>query len=286
MKAVLCFFSFSLASATCPSKYAIWISQDRSMVRETLGQALPDIDYDQISVLNPGVDFNMVTVPGKQYKIPYHADMALVPPASWSSDCPKKLELNGQEFTTFSSTGRPTPTLTNTMYDTSTSKPIRAFPEKEHFGAGLVPRARPGSTSDRSKTVETPGINQSRTTPNAATGTATPMICREKTHPLVPKFVSSSEVRLKRAMSFCDRLQGVTVDVAHPIDPSAFEDTFIGLQVLPSCPNYSVGRKDVKACRAVLENINRQCPKAGGLYSSSGCVTYYLLRRWYVPVEK
>ncbi|KAL3587810.1 hypothetical protein FPOAC2_13709 [Fusarium poae] len=278
MKAVLWFFSLSLASATCPSKYAIWISQDRSMVRETLGQALPDIDYDQISVLNPGVDFNMVTVPGKQYKIPYHTDMVLVPPASWSSDCPRKLELNSREFKKLSSTGRSMPTLTNTIYDPSTSKLTRPFPEKDYFGAVLIPRARPGSTTERSKAVETPGITQSRTTPNAATGTATPMICREETHPSVPKFVSSSRSRVQCVRSFCDRLQDVTVDVGHPIDPLTYGDTFIGMQILPSCPKHSVGEKDVEACRGVLENINRNCPKAGGVYSS-GCVTYYLLRK-------
>jgi len=86
MKAVLWLWYVSLARATCTSNYAIWISQDRANLSETLGQALPKLDYDDISNLNPGVDVGMAAVPGKRYKIPYTANMALIPPASWSDN--------------------------------------------------------------------------------------------------------------------------------------------------------------------------------------------------------
>ncbi|KAM5527515.1 hypothetical protein FOXYSP1_19877 [Fusarium oxysporum f. sp. phaseoli] len=100
MKAVLWLWYVSLAEATCTSNYAIWISQDRAKLSETLGQALPKLDYDDISILNPGVDVGMAAVPGKRYKIPYHANMALIPPASWSDNCPKTLELHGAKSET------------------------------------------------------------------------------------------------------------------------------------------------------------------------------------------
>ncbi|KAF4333263.1 hypothetical protein FBEOM_12925, partial [Fusarium beomiforme] len=95
MKPVLWLWYVSLARATCTSNYAIWISQDRANLSETLGKALPVLNFDDVSNLNPGVDVGMAAVPGKRYKIPYHENMAIIPPASWSDKCPRTLELHG-----------------------------------------------------------------------------------------------------------------------------------------------------------------------------------------------
>ncbi|KAF4963793.1 hypothetical protein FSARC_8219 [Fusarium sarcochroum] len=278
MKAVLWLWYVSLARATCTSKYAIWISEDRAELSETLGQALPELDYDDISMLNPGVDVGTAAVPGKRYKIPYHANMALGPAASWSDSCPKTLELHGAKSKALEVFNRPTSTSAGVGHNPSVSKLAQSSMHTKASGGGLIPRGTPVTTTDGSRTVETSGTIETRTKPHAATGTASHMLCWEETHPSVSDFVSSPASRNEFARSFCDRLKDATFDAAHPIQPFPYGDTFIGMQVLPSCPNHSIGEKDMDACRAVLETINHECPKAGGTYSNH-CVLYYFVKR-------
>ncbi|QKD57538.1 uncharacterized protein FOBCDRAFT_139830 [Fusarium oxysporum Fo47] len=278
MKAVLWLWYVSLAKATCTSNYAIWISQDRAKLSETLGQALPKLDYDDISILNPGVDVGMAAVPGKRYKIPYHANMALIPPASWSDNCPKTLELHGAKSETLEVFHQPSSTPEGDSHNPSVSKLAQSPVHTEASGGGLIPRAASVTTAEVSKTVGTSVTIETRTKPHAATGTASPILCWEETHPSVADFVSSPTSRLEFARSFCDRLQDATFDAAHPIQPLPYGDTLIGMQLLPSCPNHSIGAKDMDPCRRVLENINHKCPKAGGTYSNH-CVLYYFVKR-------
>ncbi|EGU89406.1 hypothetical protein FOXB_00076 [Fusarium oxysporum f. sp. conglutinans Fo5176] len=278
MKAVPWLWYVSLARATCTSNYAIWISQDRAKLSETLGQALPKLDYDDISILNPGVDVGMAAVPGKRYKIPYHANMALIPPASWSDNCPKTLELHGAKSETLEVFHQPSSTPEGVSHNPSVSKLAQSPVHTEASGSGLIPRAASVTTAEVSKTVGTSVTIETRTKPHAATGTASSMLCWEETHPSVSDFVSSPASRIEFARSFCDRLQEATFDAAHPMQPLPYGDTLIGMQVLPSCPNHSIGAKDMDSCRRVLENINHKCPKAGGTYSNH-CVLYYFVKR-------
>ncbi|KAG5815870.1 hypothetical protein H9Q71_002570 [Fusarium xylarioides] len=278
MKAVLWLWYVSLARATCTSNYAIWISQDRANLSETLGQALPKLDYDDISNFNPGVDVGMAAVPGKRYKIPYTANMALIPPASWSDNCPKTLELHGAKSKTLEVFNQPPLKSAGDSRNPSLSNQARSLMHTEASGGGLIPRATPVTTTDGPKPVETSSTIETQTKPHAATGTASPMLCWEETHPSVSDFVSSPASRVEFARSFCDRLQEATFDAAHPIQPLPCGDSLIGMQVLPSCPNHSIGAKDMDACRAVLESINHKCPKAGGTYTNH-CVLYYFVKR-------
>ncbi|KAH6949591.1 hypothetical protein DER45DRAFT_588427 [Fusarium avenaceum] len=209
--------------------------RSRVKLSETLGQALPELDYDDVSILNPGID------------ILYHADMALVPLASWSGGCSKMLELDGAKSTKTLIVHRPT-----------------SAPTGATSGGGLIPRARSVGTSDGSRSVETPGTTGMRTNPHAATGTATSMLY--------------SEFKIEFARSFYDRLQNIAVDAAHPIKLLPYGDTLIGMQVLPSCPKHAIGAKNLDVCRRVLKNINYKYPKAGGIYSNY-CVLYYFFKR-------
>jgi hypothetical protein len=279
MKALLFLWYVSLASATCTSKYAIWISQDRAKLSETLGNALPDLDYDDVSNLNPGVDVGMAAVAGKRYKIPYHANMALIPPASWSDGCPKTLELHDAKSKTLEDFNKkPTSTSAGVSRNPSVSKLAQSPVHTEASGGGLIPRAASVMTTEVSKTVGTSVTIETRTKLHGATGTASPMLCWEETHPSVSDFVSSPTSRIEFARSFCDGLRDATFDATHPIQPLPYGDTLIGMQVLPSCPNHSIGAKDMGSCRRVLENINYKCPKAGGTYSNH-CVLYYFIKR-------
>ncbi|KAF4427385.1 hypothetical protein F53441_14085 [Fusarium austroafricanum] len=278
MKAVLWLWYVSLARATCTSKYAIWISQDRAKLSETLGHALLGLDYDDMSNLNPGVDVGMAAVPGKRYKIPYHANMALIPPASWSDNCPKTLELHGAKSETLKVFNQPPSTSAGDSRNPSVSNLARSLMHTEASGGGLIPRATPVTTTDGPNPTKTSSTIETRTKPHAATGTASSMLCWEETHPSVSDFVSSPASRIEFARSFCDRLQEATFDAAHPIQPLPYGDTLIGMQVLPSCPNHAIGAKNMDACREVLGSIIRKCPKAGGTYTNN-CVLYYFVKR-------
>ncbi|KAH7195124.1 hypothetical protein BKA60DRAFT_470728 [Fusarium oxysporum] len=278
MKAVLWLWYVSLARGTCTSNYAIWISQDRAKLSETLGQALPKLDYEDISNLNPGVDVSMAAVPGKRYKIPYHANMALIPPASWSDNCPKTLELHGATSKTLAALNQPSSTTARDNHNTSISRLNQLSMHTEAFGGGLIPRAAPDTTTDGPKSTEISSTIETRTKPHAATGTASSILCWNETQTTVSSFVSSPTSRIEFARSFCDRLQNATFDAAHPIQPLPYGDTLIGMQVLPSCPNLSIGAENMVACRWVLESINYKCPKAGGTYTKD-CVLYYFVKR-------
>ncbi|KAJ4245197.1 hypothetical protein NW764_016554, partial [Fusarium oxysporum] len=155
MKAVLWLWYVSLTRATCTSNYAIWISQDRTNLSETLGQALPELDYDDISNLNPGVDVGIAAVPGKRYKIPYHANMALIPPASWSDNCPKTLELHGATSETLQVFNQSPSTSAGDGHNPSVSKLAQTSIHTEASSGGLIPRATPVTTTDGPKPVET-----------------------------------------------------------------------------------------------------------------------------------
>jgi hypothetical protein len=143
---------------------------------------------------------------------------------------------------------------------------------------GLMPRAMSVTTTDGPEPTKTSSTTETRTKPHATTGTAGSILCWEETHPSVADFVSSPASRIEVARSLCDRLQDATFDAVHPIEPLPYGDTLIGMQVLPSCPNHSIGAKDMDACRAVLESINHKCPKAGGTYTNH-CVLYYFVKR-------
>ncbi|KAG8664962.1 uncharacterized protein FPOAC1_012939 [Fusarium poae] len=88
-------FVTKLRLATC-TDHAVWVSQDRTPLEQSLGRALPGLDLEKLEALNPWYSPG-ITVPGRIYKIPYDESMTIVPPASWAGGCPKTLVLDSRE---------------------------------------------------------------------------------------------------------------------------------------------------------------------------------------------
>ncbi|KAJ3454934.1 hypothetical protein MRS44_013534 [Fusarium solani] len=294
MKPILSLFSVSLVSAACTLDYAIWIPRDGDTFAQDVGQALPGFDYGEAEALNSGVNINKI-YPGRTYKVPYDASMEIVPPAAWSGDCPRTLQLNqnahskqaGSPTSHTVSRGSLDSTATSTGLD-STANPSKTPTETDTSG-DLFSISLPGSLEPTGTQSTTPTTDAS--TPDsattatgshyiqepAATGTGSPLVCWKETHPEAGKFSSSKESRVDFIESFCKRLDTFEITAQHPIEEAPYDDVWIGMQMLPSCPDDAVGPGHSNTCREVLENINDKCNEAGGVFQTE-CILYYFVK--------
>ncbi|RYC81889.1 hypothetical protein BFJ63_vAg15236 [Fusarium oxysporum f. sp. narcissi] len=263
MKEVLWLSSLSLVSAICASNYAIWISQDRTPLDEAIGRALPGLKYEEVEALNHRFNIHS-TEPGRIYKIPYDESVTPIEPASWSGDCPRTLVLDGNtRVAEAAPSSVPNPTI------------IRA---RNHlFGSDAMDlKVRSVGTSDGSETTKTPAaVGSTTTSAPAPTGTANKMRCWSDSYP-ASSFEASWDSRMGFATLFCDKLNDIRLDAQLPIQEEPYGDTFLGMTILPGCPNYSIGAEGAASCRAVMEQINHKCPKSGGLYYTD-CLLYYFV---------
>ena len=294
MKPILGLFSVSFVSAACTLDYAIWVPRDGDTFAQDVGQALPGFDYGEAEALNSGVNINKI-YPGRTYKVPYDASMEIVPPAAWSGDCPRTLQLNqnahseqpGSPTSRAVSRGSLDSTATSTGLD-STANPSKT-PTETDTSADLFSISLPGSlelTGTQSATPATDAsIPDSTTTATgshsiqepAATGTGNPLVCWKETHPETGTFRSSKESRVQFIESFCKRLDTFEINAQHPIEEAPYDDVWIGMQMLPSCPDDAVGPGHSNTCREVLENINDKCNEAGGVFQKE-CILYYFVK--------
>ncbi|RSL81706.1 hypothetical protein CDV31_017011 [Fusarium ambrosium] len=286
MKPILTLFSISLVSAACTLNYAIWVPRDGDTFAQDVGQALPSFDYGEAAILNSGVNINKI-YPGRTYKVPYDASMEIVPPAAWSGDCPRTLQLNqnahseqaGSPTSHAVSRGSLDSTATSTGLD-STAKPSK-IPTETDTSEDLFSISLPGTLELTGTQSATPDSTTTATGSHsiqkpAATGTGSPLVCWKETHPEVGKFSSSKESRVNFIESFCKRLDTFEINAQHPIEEAPYDDVWIGMQMLPSCPDDAVGPGHSNTCREVLENINDKCDEAGGVFQKEFILYYFV----------
>ncbi|RBR18957.1 uncharacterized protein FIESC28_05779 [Fusarium coffeatum] len=265
MKAIHWLLPFSIAGATCPN-YAIWISQDRTPLKETVGRALPDLDFEKLEALNPGYIADSESHMGRVYKIPYDESMTVVPPASWSGNCPKTLVLGSD---------RKDAETRSWLWQKSIDMRAR---NHQAVPSAMIIVAGSQEGGDDAKETRTSAATATGTAAGpGATESNSPMHCREKAL-AVEEFDLSSEKRLDFAETFCTRLKNSTLTPQQPIKAEPYADTFIGITLLNGCPKRVFGVKEVWECYAIMKDINTNCPEFGGT-SKASCLLYYFLKR-------
>ncbi|KAL6351819.1 hypothetical protein LRP88_14912 [Fusarium phalaenopsidis] len=285
MKPILWLSSISLASTACTYNYATWVPHDGDTFAQDVGQALPGLDYNEVEALNPGININKI-YPGRTYKVPYDASMEIIPPATWSDDCPRALQLNQNAYTkstsspasSVASRGSSDSTATSTDRD-STVTPSKIQTETDVSASSFsisLPKASTSDSATAAIPTTAPTDSYSISAP-AATGAGSSLVCWRETHPEAAQFSSNKESRVNFIESFCNRLDNLKVNAQHPTEEAPYDDVWIGMQMLPSCPNHAIGADSVDTCRAVLEHINDKCIEAGGVFQTS-CMLYYFVK--------
>ncbi|KAG8664203.1 uncharacterized protein FPOAC1_013910 [Fusarium poae] len=256
-------FVTKLRLATC-TDHAVWVSQDRTPLEQSLGRALPGLDLEKLEALNPWYSPG-ITVPGRIYKIPYDESMTIVPPASWAGGCPKTLVLDSRERKAEAQSSEQLEHIV-----------ARASTNAEEPAQNNI-KARSIGASDNSKGTKTPSTTYSSTKAAPKTmGTANALSCWKETHP-TEKFDSSQDLRLEFITTFCNRLKEVSLNPQSPLREYPYQDTLIGINLL-SCPKYHFGTREVASCHEVMKYIDHKCPDSGGVYSTS-CLLYYFVKR-------